>query len=404
MTDFLQPKELRLVLEKGLSLDVEGWGDFSKNQNKDSNFFGGEFVFCTSMTGIEESLTDPSYRRQILVSTVAHVGNTGFTNEDTESRQIWAEGLVVRHLSEQASSWRAKETLLEWILREKKFLIHNVDTRMLTVFLRTEGSQRGIVFERGMYTDEIARKIIEKEIPSMHKLELISEVSCEKNTAFEDGKIYWPQFDDKLKIDEIAGAKKIRHPRVAVLDFGAKTNTPRILSRLGCEVVMLPADSKAEQMLEVGRDGVFLSNGPGDPEAAEPVVQELKKVIGQRPVFGICMGHQLLALALGAKTYKLKFGHRGIHHPVVELKNGIPSGRTLITSQNHGFAVDEKSLPPGVEVTFRHANDGSNEGIANKKLRCASVQFHPEAAPGPFDALFFFEEFVDLISTGDKQL
>lgn len=391
MSNFLQPKALRLILEKGFSIDVEGWGDFSSEATAGTKVLGGEFVFCTAMTGMEESLTDPSFRKQVIVSTVSHVGNTGFTSEDMESHKIWAEGLVVRHLSHRASSWRAKSSLLEWILKEKKFLIHKVDTRLLTLHLRNEGSQRGVVFEKSSMSDEQAKLAMDKSIPAMKSLELMSEVSCGTQHPFEDQKIYWPQFD----------AQKLeKTPRIALLDFGVKTNTPRILSRMGCEVVVLPAKSSAADMLEVGRDGVFLSNGPGDPEAATHVVAELKKVLGKKPLFGICMGHQLLALALGAKTYKLKFGHRGIHHPVIEIKKGASTGRTLITSQNHGFAVDEASLPPNVEVSFRHANDQSNEGIIAEGLRCSSVQFHPEAAPGPFDGLFFFENFVREITKG----
>ncbi|MEZ4813742.1 MAG: glutamine-hydrolyzing carbamoyl-phosphate synthase small subunit [Bdellovibrionota bacterium] len=390
MSDSLQPKALRLILEKGFSIDVEGWGDFSA-ANK---VRGGEFVFCTAMTGMEESLTDPSFCRQVIVSTVSHVGNTGFTEEDMESHCIWAEGLVLRHLSSKASSWRAKTSLLQWVLKEKKFLLHKVDTRLLAIHLRNEGSQRGVVFERGTMSDSEALASMDKCIPPMKNLELLSEVTCAKSNPFEDREMYWPQFETR----HLENA-----PRIALLDYGVKTNTPRILSRMGCEVILLPAKSSAADILEAGRDGIFLSNGPGDPEAATQVVAELKKVIGKKPLFGICMGHQLLALALGAKTYKLKFGHRGIHHPVVQVKKGVSTGKTLITSQNHGFAVDEDSLPQGVEVTFRHANDLSNEGICNESLRCSSVQFHPEAAPGPFDGLFFFEEFLREVLSSDNK-
>ena len=378
----IRPQALRLCLEQGLALDVEGWGNFSSKK-----FKSGEFVFCTAMTGVEESLTDPSFRRQVIVSTVSHVGNTGFTGEDMEGHKIWADGLVVRHLSQLPSSWRAKSSLLDWILKEDKFLIHKVDTRLLTVHLREEGSQRGIVFPRGLYTDSEALALIQKEVPSMQSLELISEVSCEKEHLFEDSSIYWPQ--SQLKF-----LKTEKSLRVAMLDYGVKSNTPRMLTRLGCEVLLLPASSSAEDILKAGKNGIFLTNGPGDPAAATYAIRELKKVIGKKPIFGICMGHQLLSLALGAKTYKLKFGHRGIHHPVIQFKNGKSTGRTWITSQNHGFAVDEDSLPKNAEVTFRHANDFSNEGISVADLRCASVQFHPEAAPGPFDALSFFEDFV----------
>lgn len=385
MRELLQPVALRLCLEKGLALDVEGWGRFNSDSSK--KFKGGEFVFCTAMTGVEESLTDPSFRRQVIVSTVSHVGNTGFTSEDMESHKIWAEGLVVRHLSAQSSNWRAKSTLLDWILKEDKFLLHKVDTRLLTVHLRENGSQRGIVFPRGSMTDLEALALMQKEIPAMQSLELLSEVSCEKKHLFEDSSIYWPQSQLKLEKTE-------KRPRVAMLDYGVKANTPRILTRLGCEVLLLPANSSAEDILNAGKDGIFLTNGPGDPAAATFAIRELKKVLGRKPLFGICMGHQLLAHALDAKTYKLKFGHRGIHHPVMQYKNSEPTGRTWITSQNHGFAVDENSLPKNAEVTFRHANDNSNEGLAVASLRCASVQFHPEAAPGPFDALSFFEDFV----------
>jgi carbamoyl-phosphate synthase small subunit len=388
MTTFLQPKALSLTLENNFSIDVEGWGDFSLNK---SQIRGGEFVFCTAMTGIEESLTDPSYARQVLVNTSSHVGNTGFTGEDMESHKIWAEGLILRHLSARASSWRAKKTLLEWVLDEKKFLIHRVDTRLLTIVLREEGSQRGIVYEKGKYTQAEALALLKKEIPSMQNLELISEVSTKKAHLFEDKNIYWPQFNENK-------AQQKKAPRVALLDFGLKTNTPRILSRLGCEVQVLPANASAEDMLAAGKEGIFLSNGPGDPATCTQIVSELKKVLGKRPLFGICMGHQLLAMALGAKTYKLKFGHRGIHHPVLQLHKGEVTGKTHITSQNHGFAVDEDSLPSNVEVSFRHANDFSNEGIKEPSLRCASVQFHPEAAPGPFDTHFFFRDFVEEIT------
>ncbi len=343
----------------------------------------GEFVFCTSMTGIEESLTDPSFARQVLVSTVSHVGNTGFTGEDKESPRIWTEGLVCRHLTDQPSNWRSKQSLRDWILAEGAFVVAGVDTRKFTEVLRDFGSQRGMVMSEADFSKinfEKAKALINENMPPMEGQNLTELVSTSRPLHF---------------------GTKNTHPRgkIGIWDFGCKANTLRILAQRGFEGVLLPVSTKAEDFLSLGLNGILLSNGPGDPAAATHLHEELRKLLGKLPLFAICLGHQLLAHALGAKTYKMKYGHRGIHHPVVEVDlKSKKALRTWITSQNHGFAVDPESLPHQASVWFVHADDQSVEGFQVPHLKIRSVQFHPEACPGPHDSEILIDQFLNSVN------
>ncbi|MEO5667188.1 MAG: glutamine-hydrolyzing carbamoyl-phosphate synthase small subunit [Bdellovibrionota bacterium] len=369
-----------LLLECGASYLAKGYGDFSKPR-------GSELVFCTAMSGIEESLTDPSFAGQLVLNTVSHVGNTGFTREDMESEKIWAEGLVCRHLEQIPSNWRAKASLKDWIVSEGRYVIEGVDTRELTVLLREIGSQRALVFETASMTPEQARSYLVDKVPSMEGQDLLPLVSCRSSYLFKDDpQAYWP-----MRARETWNGPS---RKVVVWDFGVKKNTLRLLAANGFDVEVYPANSKAEDILASGAQGIMLSNGPGDPASATYVIAELKKVMGRMPIFAICLGHQLVAHAVGAKTYKMKFGHRGIHHPVVELDEKGKPVRTWITSQNHGFAVDASTLPSTARVSFIHGDDESVEGLSLPSLRCETVQFHPEAGPGPYDAAGMIDSFA----------
>ncbi len=376
-----------LALECGAFFEGAGWGDFTQPR-------GGEFVFCTAMSGIEESLTDPSFCRQILVSTVSHVGNTGFTGDDSEADKIWAEGLICRTLESEPSNWRALKSLKDWIVGDGRFAVEGIDTRLLTVLLREEGSQRGIVYETSKMSRVDAQKFIKEKVPAMDGLDLTTEVSCKKPYRFE-----FPKNETCWDIVPKARLQEKKTGKIAVWDFGVKKNTLRILSALGMEVDVLPANSKASDFLDPAKnyDGVLLSNGPGDPAAATGIISELKGLLGKKPVFAICLGHQLVANAIGARTFKMKFGHRGIHHPVVEVDASGKQVRTWISSQNHGFAVDAQSLPKGSRVSFFHGDDQSVEGLSLPELNCETVQFHPEAGPGPYDSWVLLDRFIDRV-------
>lgn len=375
-----------LFLENGPKITAPAFGDFTQYRS-------GELVFTTAMTGIEESLSDPSFAGQILLSSTSHVGNTGINLEDKESKKIWAEALFCRNLSLHYSSWRSQSSLKDWILQEGRFLVHNLDTRFLTLFLREHGSTRVIVARKDALNEESAQELFQKEVSSTKGAYLLDDVSVSSVSTFESEEEYWPWKQ------RITNKQSFDHLKIAVWDFGVKKNTLRLLKSYGVAVEVYPAKSLAEDFLKAGVDALLLSNGPGDPASCQSIIVEIKKLLGQLPVFGICMGHQLITQALGAETFKMKFGHRGIHHPVNELSNGQIL-KTIITSQNHGFAVKEESIPPDIEITHRHANDGSIEGIRSKKFHCASVQFHPEAAPGPMDSGHFFEDFlVSVIGT-----
>jgi carbamoyl-phosphate synthase small subunit len=343
----------------------------------------GEAVFTTSMTGYQEVLTDPSYCGQIVTMTAPEMGNVGMNREDTEAvgDVPRVAGFVVRDLSPVVSSWRADESLDAYLARHGIVGITEVDTRKLTRHLRDVGSQNGAIGTDG--PEALLRRA--REAPDMNGLDLVQRVSPRERYAWIEGRGVW----------STAPARPARH-HVVVYDFGIKRNILRCLVDSGCRLTVVPASTSAAEVLSLRPDGVFLSNGPGDPAAVTYAVEAIRELIGKQPVFGICLGHQLLALALGARTYKLKFGHRGVNQPVKDLK----TGRVEITTQNHGFCVDLATLPAGAVSTHVHLNDGTSEGLAVAALRAFSVQYHPEAAAGPHDALYMFERFVQAMETG----
>jgi carbamoyl-phosphate synthase small subunit len=387
------PVPVTIHLEHGSYVDGLAWGNFSQPR-------GSEFVFCTAMSGIEESLTDPSFCGQTLIATPSHVGNTGFTQVDMESSRIWAEGLVCRHLEQIPSNWRAQKSLSEWIVEAGRYVVAGVDTRTLTVLLREQGSQRGVVSARGTFsTNTEAQQWIQKHVPPMAGLDLTGTVSCKTSYDFQASTQdeYWPLGKEISSSKSRKGS--VPKTTIGVWDFGVKRNTLRLLNQSGALVKVFPAHTKAEDLLDPNIQGLLLSNGPGDPAAATQIILELKKVLGRKPIFSICLGHQLVALAAGGKTSKMKFGHRGIHHPVMELDKSGRSKKTWITSQNHGFSVEVDSVPVGAYVSFLHADDGSIEGVSYPDLRCETVQFHPEAGPGPYDTAFLIKKFVNEVTT-----
>ncbi|MDI3533656.1 MAG: carbamoyl-phosphate synthase small subunit [Thermosediminibacterales bacterium] len=328
----------------------------------------GEVVFNTSMTGYQEILTDPSYAGQIVVMTYPLIGNYGINSEDEESFKPHVKGFVIRELCEFPSNWRCKKTLEEYMYENRIVGIQGIDTRALTRHLRTNGAMKGIITHKKNDMETILQNL--KKPLDMKNL--IFEVST-KN------------------IYKVKG----NGPRVVLIDLGVKQNIIRSLSKLGCEVIVVPPKITAEKILKLNPDGVLISNGPGDPKDAKEVINTVKILIGRKPIFGICLGHQILALALGADTYKLKFGHRGANHPVLDLE----SNRVYITSQNHGYAVDEESIKAtDIEITHINLNDGTVEGIKHKFLPVFSLQYHPEAAPGPDDSNFMFYEFLKIMN------
>ncbi|MDB4942823.1 MAG: Carbamoyl-phosphate synthase small chain [Labilithrix sp.] len=343
----------------------------------------GEAVFTTTLTGYQEVLTDPSYTGQIVVMTAPEIGNTGVNAADAESidGRPHVAGFVLRDASPVASSWRSEKTLDVYLAETGVVGIGGIDTRKLTRHLRDHGSQNAAIGP-GPVDALLARA---KAAPDMSGLDLVKEVTPKERYAFTEGRGAW-------KIAAPPPPGPAHH--VVAIDYGVKKNILRCLVDAGCKVTVVPASTSAEDILALGPDGIFLSNGPGDPAAVSYAVDTLKELLGKKPIFGICLGHQLLALALGGRTYKLKFGHRGANQPVKDLE----TGRIEITTQNHGFCVDLASLPAGVESTHVHLNDGTSEGLASKELKAFSVQYHPEAAAGPHDSLYLFDRFKALMS------
>ena len=345
-----------------------------------SGFTIGEVVFNTSMTGYQEILTDPSYTKQIVTLTYPHIGNTGTNNEDTESNQVYAAGLIIRDLPLQHSNFRSQSSLADYLKQNNIVAISEIDTRRLTRLLRDKGAQAGCIMSGDI--DEAKALELAKSFGCMAGKDLAQEVTCAE--TYE-----WTQGEWQLG----KGYSKIDNPEfhVVAYDFGVKHNILRMLAERGCKLTVVPAKTSAEAVLALNPDGIFLSNGPGDPEPCDYAIQAIQTLLqSKKPLFGICLGHQLLGLAVGGKTKKMPFGHHGANHPVQDLA----SQKVLITSQNHGFEVDEHSLPKNVCITHRSLFDNSVQGIELIDQPAFSFQGHPEASPGPNDVAYLFDKFI----------
>jgi carbamoyl-phosphate synthase small subunit len=349
----------------------------------------GEVVFNTAMTGYQEILTDPSYCRQIVTLTYPHIGNTGINSEDGESLRVHAAGLVIRDLPLLVSNFRSEQGLDDYLKAQDIVAIADIDTRKLTRLLREKGAQAGCLVA-GEIPDAEAAIAKARAFPGLAGMDLAKVVSVDKSYAWTEGE--WA-----LGKGHIAPDNAQFH--VVAYDFGVKRNILRMLASRGCKLTVVPAQTSAAEVLALKPDGVFLSNGPGDPEPCDYAITAIRELVERAlPVFGICLGHQLLGLATGARTSKMKFGHHGANHPVQDLD----SGNVMITSQNHGFQVDETTLPDNVRVTHRSLFDGTVQGIALKDRPAFSFQGHPEASPGPHDVSYLFDRFIDMMAKGPK--
>lgn len=373
-------KKAILALEDGLVLEGLHFGFDGESY--------GEVVFNTSLSGYQEVLTDPSYCGQIVTMTYPHIGNYGVNKEDVESSRPWVEGFIIRELSPVVSNWRAESDLSQYLKENKIVGIHQVDTRKLVKHLRDFGAKKGVISSVDLDSKRLVEKA--KASQSIVGVDLVRKVTCAKPYEFKEtlpAGFSWP--------DGIKPALKI-YPVVCV-DCGIKKNILRKLNQHGFRVHVVPAQTTAEEILKMKPAGVFYSNGPGDPEPVNYVYNEMRKLFGKVPIFGICLGHQMFGLALGGKTFKLKFGHRGGNHPVMDMK----TRRIEITSQNHGFCVDIDSIPKReAEVTHVNLNDKTLEGIKHKKYPVFSVQYHPENSPGPHDSDYLFARFYEAVDKG----
>jgi carbamoyl-phosphate synthase small subunit len=350
----------------------------------------GEVVFNTAITGYQEILTDPSYARQLVTLTYPHVGNTGCTDQDDEASQAWASGLIVRNVPRRPSNWRSQVSLPQWLEARGIVAIADIDTRKLTRLLRDRGAQNGALMAGAAAGERLdVAKALEaaRKFPGLKGMDLAKEVCTRERYEWRDGQL-------DLDRNEFVHAEPKFH--VVAYDYGVKNNILRMLAERGCRLTVVPAQTSAADVFALKPDGVFLSNGPGDPEPCDYAIAAIREFIDAKiPTFGICLGHQLLGLASGARTLKMKFGHHGANHPVQDLD----SGRVMITSQNHGFAVDEATLPGNVRVTHRSLFDGSNQGITLTDAPAFSFQGHPEASPGPHDVSPLFDRFVALMES-----
>ncbi len=371
-----------LVLEDGTVFEGESVGA--------NGLSVGEVVFNTAMTGYQEVLTDPSYARQLVTLTYPHIGNTGCTDQDDEASSVWCAGLIVRDVPRRPSSWRSQQALPEWLAARGIVAIAGIDTRKLTRILRDRGAQNGALMAGAAPGESLdVDKALEaaRKFPGLKGMDLAKVVSTTKTYSWKEG---------QLDLDSGTFVRAEPKYKVVAYDFGVKHNILRMLAERGCDVTVVPAQTPAAEVLALNPDGVFLSNGPGDPEPCDYAIAAIREFVARKvPTFGICLGHQLLALAAGAKTVKMPHGHHGANHPVQDLGDASGTrGRVMITSQNHGFAVDETSLPANVRVTHRSLFDGTNQGIELTDAPAFSFQGHPEASPGPHDVAPLFDRFV----------
>ena len=369
-----------LVLEDGSVFEGESAGA--------AGLSVGEVVFNTAMTGYQEILTDPSYARQLVTLTYPHVGNTGCTDQDDEAARVWCAGLIVRDVPSRPSNWRSQVALPEWLAARGIVAIAGIDTRRLTRILRDKGAQNGALMAGAAPGERLdVERALEaaRKFPGLKGMDLAKVVSTDKPYPWRNGQL------DLDKGEFVRAEPKFK---VVAYDYGVKLNILRMLAERGCDVTVVPAQTSAVDVLAMDPHGVFLSNGPGDPEPCDYAIDAIREFVAKKiPVFGICLGHQLLALASGAKTLKMPHGHHGANHPVQDLD----SGRVMITSQNHGFAVDESTLPANVRTTHRSLFDGTNQGIELTDAPAFSFQGHPEASPGPHDVSPLFDRFVALM-------